>query len=599
MSNRRSTSSNHKQINQNSCSKQLYDPNHQATAEENKEGYSALVNKDHHHDDSHKNTTVLNFHSLPPTHGNNLKSIDSPLRRPHSATDDDISELDDFEQDPATKLILNNRKKTKTNNNNLNKQNDVYKTRNALTAEQSYLLQQQQQNNITAPALVNHKFNTNPVNSITLTNEAKRFAQTRYPFSPFIIRFPSTHIKEQKVSEELCKHLNLHKQLDLELSGYRKSTAKSSANECDILLFVKNSQSFSILNDETNWPALLLGLNYTRPSTPPIPPQLSLIIKNVGLSVDFENFTHELKTTYSNLQSVIRMKNKSQMNIKLVKLEFSKPNQRDEILDRGKIFVNSLTFDVDEYLAPARVLICSKCMGIGHFRGQCQQKEETCKKCGIPNADIKDHVKECFQLRCIHCQGNHMSNDMRCPKVKQYRTDLTRYLLSPAIQANPVVTNGYPAANDFPPLNPSQRTTIFRPLLYNKNVNNSNNVNDNNNMINNNLLSKLDEINDKLDKLTNKYNRIESCIEDIKKSNDEIKTKINDLTLDNSHIKNGLNNHERIIKDILIPIAKHLISFTKEINMVQGRWKNADFGSQIEIYLQQLNSINETKNLLQ
>ncbi len=81
------------------------------------------------------------------------------------------------------------------------------------------------------------------------------------------------------------------------------------------------------------------------------------------------------------------------MNIKLVKLEFSKPNQKDEILDQGKIFVNSLILDVDEYLVPAKVLICRKCMGIGHFRSQYQQKEETCKKCGTTHTDIKDHIK--------------------------------------------------------------------------------------------------------------------------------------------------------------------------------------------------------------
>jgi hypothetical protein len=38
-----------------------------------------------------------------------------------------------------------------------------------------------------------------------LINEAKRFAQTRYPFSSFIIRFSAPNVHEQEVSEELCK----------------------------------------------------------------------------------------------------------------------------------------------------------------------------------------------------------------------------------------------------------------------------------------------------------------------------------------------------------------------------------------------------------
>ncbi len=68
--------------------------------------------------------------------------------------------------------------------------------------------------------------------------------------------------------------------------------------------------------------------------------------------------------------------------------------------------------------------------------------------------------------------------------------------------------------------------------------------------------------------------------------------------MDNTLIKDGLNNHERINKDLLIPIANNLIKFTKEVNTDHGRWKNVDFGSQIEIYLKQFNIINEAKSLL-
>ena len=192
---------------------------------------------------------------------------------------------------------------------------------------------------------------------------------------------------------------------------------------------MKNSYSFSILDDETNWPQSLLGVTYTRLSSPSIPPQLSLIVKNVSLSTDFANFVNEIKATYSNGWNVIRTKNKNQMHIKLAKLGFTEPGQRDEMLNRRKIFINSLSYDIDQYMAPARVLICGMCMGLGHFRKQCRQKEDTCKKCGMTFNDIEDHTAPCSQLHCIHCQGDHMSNDMKCPKVKQFRADLTKVLL--------------------------------------------------------------------------------------------------------------------------------------------------------------------------
>jgi hypothetical protein len=46
---------------------------------------------------------------------------------------------------------------------------------------------------------------------------------------------------------------------------------KHHPNECDLLLFVNNSCSFSVLYDETNWPQSLIGLTYTRPAISSIP----------------------------------------------------------------------------------------------------------------------------------------------------------------------------------------------------------------------------------------------------------------------------------------------------------------------------------------
>ncbi|CAF5051102.1 unnamed protein product, partial [Rotaria magnacalcarata] len=303
---------------------------------------------------------------------------------------------------------------------------------------------QQQHTNTSASidlnlSIINQKLNTNSSSIIKLTDEAKLFAQSRYPFPPFIIRFPTPYIHEQKIVEELCKYLKENKQLALELSGYRKASTKCSSNECDLLLFVKNSYSFSILYDEKNWPQSILGLTYTRPSTPSIPPQLSLIIINVSLSIDFADFTNEIKASYFNVRNVIRMKNKNQLNIKLVKLEFSEPDQRDEILNRGKYLFIFLR----------------------HFRKQCKQTQDTCKKCGQTYDDVNNHTSTCTQLQCIHCQGNHMSNDMKCPKVKQFRADLTKFLLSPAIQANHQGNYLNLNSTNFPPLNSAQRHTTF------------------------------------------------------------------------------------------------------------------------------------------
>ena len=148
------------------------------------------------------------------------------------------------------------------------------------------------------------------------------------------MRFTSTLINEQKMAEDLCKSLKERTKADLELSGYRKASARHAPNGCDFLVFVEDGGSFALLYDDANWSHSLLDLAFTRPSTPPIPPQLSLIVKNVSISLDLSNFANDVKATFASVRNVIRMKNKDQRNIELVKLELCDSVQRGEILSR-------------------------------------------------------------------------------------------------------------------------------------------------------------------------------------------------------------------------------------------------------------------------
>ena len=75
--------------------------------------------------------------------------------------------------------------------------------------------------------------------SIKPTEEAKMFAQSRYPFPPFVIRFQTPNIHEQNIVVDICKSFKEITNLLLELCGYRKSTFKCEASECDLLVFDK------------------------------------------------------------------------------------------------------------------------------------------------------------------------------------------------------------------------------------------------------------------------------------------------------------------------------------------------------------------------
>ncbi|CAF3873161.1 unnamed protein product [Rotaria sp. Silwood1] len=275
---------------------------------------------------------------------------------------------------------------------------------------------------------------------------ACRYATSRFPFSPFSVIFLH-QVREKVVIDDLMKHAKENFHFELKTIAYRRG--RSENNECRILVFVENSESFSFLYERGNWPTTLAGHEFTT-KRPSIPPQLSLVLPAVSLQIDWEDFVHELKEKYPGIVDIIRLKNKAQQPVRAVKLEFLSTSLRKEILEANEITVMHLKLKVVEFFTQANVLICSNCYGIGHFRKNCTQKNEsTCKTCGEKCSNLNDH--QCSGIpKCIHCAGPHISNDSKCKVVKDYRAALTRNLLAKPISANSEYTNLQPTTNNIP-----------------------------------------------------------------------------------------------------------------------------------------------------
>jgi len=169
----------------------------------------------------------------------------------------------------------------------------------------------------------------------------------------------------------------------------------------------------------------------------------------------------ELKEKYPGISNIIRLKNRAQQPLRRVKLEFLSSKLRNEILEDGGISVMYMKFDVVEYYPQPKVLICTNCYGIGHFRSNCRQKgESTCKTCGEKYPNFEGH--QCSGVpQCIHCGGPHVSNDLKCNVVKDYRAALTRYFISNGASVNVKDTISRPVT-PMVPLPSSQSYSIQR-----------------------------------------------------------------------------------------------------------------------------------------
>ena len=431
--------------------------------------------------------------------------------------------------------------------------------------------------------------------NFSITNESTRFAQTRYPFPPFIIRFSAGKVKINQVKEGLIEHCKKIHDFDVHIINCRASNGILPNNEYDILIFSKDVSSFSFLLDKAHWPEAFGNEKYDFSSYPAIPPQLCLLVKNVDLLIDFDEFCDDIKSRYPHIKNVIRMKNKFQNPIKLIKLELTSADTRNELLNKKKININHISYDVIEYLAPANVLICSKCMALGHFKKQCVQVKETCRTCGELADDMKSHKCSLIE-KCIHCNQNHKSTSLKCPVVKSFRAELTRKILHLNKQPVPVaaiLSNNFDFnSTNFPHLPHAFSTTST--------VNNFNNSM----MVKlDDLIGKLSEVKEHLVKLEVKHDKVEKFIVEKNKNDELVKENFNTLSNMHLNLKKDVvqlnifvNRHENMFIKLLIPMFEDLFTVIASQNKDKnGNTLDADLKCKLNRYLIQMKKASEGK----
>jgi len=360
------------------------------------------------------------------------------------------------------------------------------------------------------------------------------------------------------------------------------------------MVYVKDVLSFSFLLEQTHWLSSIGNENFSFPVTPSIPPQLCLLIKNVDLHIDFSEFCAHIKDKYPQVKNIICMKNKFQNDIKMIKLEFTSSAVRDELLNEKRIIVNYITYDIVEYLAPVTVLICSKCMAIGHFKKQCSQIKETCRTCGELTDDMKNH--NCSKIeKCIHCNQNHKSNSLKCPVIKNFRAELTRKILHLNVQpshADNFSNKGFIFnSSHFPPPpapKSSSSTLLNNPVL--------NKLDE--------LISKLSAVKDDLADLKAKHDKFEQFMS-LKNQNDEntkadlmvLSTNQDDLKKDVVQHSLFIDRHENMFNKLLVPLLEDICTFIiGQNNGNKGRVLDADLKCKLERYRTQMKKATEGKH---
>ncbi|CAF3779791.1 unnamed protein product [Rotaria sordida] len=254
--------------------------------------------------------------------------------------------------------------------------------------------------------------------------------------------------------------------------------------------------------------------------------------------------------------------------------------------------INYISYEITEFLSPAQVLICSKCSGIGHFRKQCSEQDETCKTCAQAFPDLKSHQCSASPI-CKHCKGDHLSNSMKCPVIKSFRAELTRKLLSSntnptAVPPNNNNNNNYRFDSlNFPPL-PSTQAQLNNPMM--------SKLDD--------LIGKINDVKDHLASLTLKYDKFEKFMVEKAKHDIHVSHQIDTLSANDQEFKKDLLNHhmllgrhENFFTKLFIPILEEVFSWMAVQNQdKKGNTLDADLKCRLERYVVQMRKTREGKH---
>ncbi|CAF4982926.1 unnamed protein product [Rotaria sp. Silwood1] len=161
--------------------------------------------------------------------------------------------------------------------------------------------------------------------SIEISQQARQYAETRYAFPPFIIKFQQD-INESSVLKYLTTHYSYNYNSDLNFAGHRLKLKR------DLLLFVNDRESFSMLYDTSKWPSTIESLNFEKILPTHLSPQFSLVLKNVPFDIEIDTLLTNTKSIYLDVMNAHRILNKNQHPTTLVRLDINNINGIDELV---------------------------------------------------------------------------------------------------------------------------------------------------------------------------------------------------------------------------------------------------------------------------
>jgi hypothetical protein len=185
--------------------------------------------------------------------------------------------------------------------------------------------------------------------------------------------------------------------------------------------YTREIELFVYLCDKQNYPDRLRSTTIIPNPPKRLPPQRSVILKYVPNDIIIDDIQNEISIKYQSLFNIEEMRGTIGGKSRHIRIDLSAHDEYMRILNGGVLAIGGQLIEVSEFLAPPRLLICSRYNTPGHIKKECKNEFDLCRRCG-DNRSQGDH-KECI-IKCHHCNGDHESTSFKYPLIADFRKEL-------------------------------------------------------------------------------------------------------------------------------------------------------------------------------
>ena len=190
----------------------------------------------------------------------------------------------------------------------------------------------------------------------------------------------------------------------------------------NLVCFTREPELFVYLCDVKHYPKVIQSINISPEIPKHLPPQYSVILKSVSNSINYDDLLDEIKNICPSVFKLEELNGTRREQSRHIRLDLKDKCEYEKIIGEGVLSIYGQFIEVNEFLAPPRLLICTKCNDPGHIRKNCTFAYDACRRCGHDRSEGEHN--EC-QKHCHHCDSDdHMATDFKCPYIAEYRKKL-------------------------------------------------------------------------------------------------------------------------------------------------------------------------------